>query len=101
MYYLSIVCARRAIHITNPYFVPDAAAIETLVEAKKRGVDVKIMVSGESNVCFYDAVLVGELEQTFLADARLCARVDLGKWQRRGLWAKSQEFAASFLQEQV
>jgi cardiolipin synthase len=49
MYYLSIVCARRRIWIANPYFVPDATAIDTLIEAKRRGVDVKIMVSGMNN----------------------------------------------------
>jgi cardiolipin synthase len=46
LYFLSIVSARRSIAIANPYFVPDQAAIDTLVEAKKRGVDVKVMVSG-------------------------------------------------------
>jgi cardiolipin synthase len=49
MYYLSIICARRTIWLANPYFVPDAAAIDTLIEAKRRGVDVKIMVSGMNN----------------------------------------------------
>jgi len=49
MYYLSIVCARESIHIANPYFVPDPVAIETLIEAKQRGVDVRIMVSGKRN----------------------------------------------------
>lgn len=49
LYYLSIVCARQKIYIENPYFVPNEAAIETLVEAKKRGVDVKIIVSAEHN----------------------------------------------------
>lgn len=49
MYYLSIVCARRSIYIANPYFVPDPVAIETLIEAKQRGVDVRIMVSGIPN----------------------------------------------------
>jgi cardiolipin synthase len=49
MYYLSIVCARRRIWLANPYFVPDAPAIDTLIEAKRRGVDVKIMVSGMNN----------------------------------------------------
>jgi cardiolipin synthase A/B len=49
MYYLSIVCARRAIYIANPYFVPDPVAIDTLVEARQRGVDVRIMVSGIRN----------------------------------------------------
>ncbi|HWQ36650.1 MAG TPA: cardiolipin synthase [Blastocatellia bacterium] len=49
MYYLSIVCARRSIFIANPYFVPDENAIRILVAARKRGVDVKIMVSGRYN----------------------------------------------------
>ena len=49
MYYLSIVCARKSIYIANPYFVPDPVAIETLIEAKQRGVDVRIMVSGIRN----------------------------------------------------
>ncbi len=49
MYYLSIICARRSIYIGNPYFVPDEAALDALVDAKKRGVDVRVMVSGIHN----------------------------------------------------
>ena len=49
MYYLSIVCARESIYIANPYFVPDPVAIETLIAARQRGVDVRIMVSGIRN----------------------------------------------------
>jgi cardiolipin synthase len=49
MHYLPIVCARHSIYIANPYFIPDQTAIDTLVEAKKRGVDVRIMVSGTHN----------------------------------------------------
>jgi cardiolipin synthase len=49
LYYLSIVCARHSIFITNPYFVPDPVAIDTLVEAKERGVDVRIIVAGSHN----------------------------------------------------
>lgn len=49
MYYLSIVCARKSILIANPYFVPDPTALDTLIEAKKRGVDVRIMVAGDAN----------------------------------------------------
>jgi cardiolipin synthase len=48
-YYLSIVCARRSIYIANPYFVPDEVAAETLIDARRRGVDVKVMVSGIRN----------------------------------------------------
>lgn len=49
MYYLSIVCARRTILIANPYFIPDRAAIEILIDARRRGVEVKIMVTGIHN----------------------------------------------------
>jgi cardiolipin synthase len=49
MHYLPIVCARRSIYIANPYFVPDQAAIDTLVEAKRRGVDVRIMIAAKHN----------------------------------------------------
>jgi len=49
MYYLSIVAARKSIDIANPYFVPDEVAIEMLLDAKKRGVRVRIMVSGRHN----------------------------------------------------
>ena len=49
MHYLPIVCARRSIYIANPYFIPDQAAIDTLLDARHRGVDVRIMVSGEHN----------------------------------------------------
>jgi cardiolipin synthase len=163
MYYLSIICARRTIWLANPYFVPDPPAIDTLIEAKQRGVDVKVMVSGmnndswlsrqnsirlygrllqagveifeyhhtmlhhktmmvdgvwatvgttnfdnrsfahneESNVCFYDRALVERMEATFRADLKACTPVNLGAWQRRGAWARGQEFVAAFLQEQV
>jgi cardiolipin synthase len=49
MYYLSIICARRSLYIANPYFVPDEAAIDALIESKRRGVDVRIMVAGVHN----------------------------------------------------
>jgi cardiolipin synthase len=49
MYYLSIVCARKSIFIANPYFIPDQTALDILIDAKRRGVDVKIMVTGRCN----------------------------------------------------
>jgi cardiolipin synthase len=163
MYYLSIVCARQSIYIANPYFVPDPVAIETLIEAKQRGVDVRIMVSGirndnwlarhnsvrlfgrllaagieiqefnrtmlhhktmvvdgrwvtlgtanfdnrsfahneESNVCFFDRTLAGQLHAIFLDDLHGCERVVLERWRRRGAWARIQEIVAAFLQEQA
>ena len=49
MYYLAIVCARKSVLIANPYFIPDNAAIDILVDARRRGVDVKVMVAGVHN----------------------------------------------------
>lgn len=49
MYYLSIVCARKSIFIANPYFVPDEHATRILIAARRRGVDVRIMVAGLHN----------------------------------------------------
>ena len=49
MYYLSIISARKTIYIANPYFIPDDSATEILVDASRRGVDVKIMVAGKHN----------------------------------------------------
>src|SRR6185295_5522802 len=163
MYYLSIVCARESIYIANPYFVPDPVAIETLIEAKRRGVDVRVMVSGirndnwlarhnsvrlygrlleagveiqefkrtmlhhkimvvdgrwvtvgttnfdnrsfahneESNVNVFDRGVAAELRASYLDDLGGCERLTLQRWANRGLWARAQEFVASFLQEQA
>jgi cardiolipin synthase len=46
MYFLAIVCARKSIFIANPYFVPNQVATETFIEARRRGVDIRIMVTG-------------------------------------------------------
>ena len=48
-YYLSIAAARRTIDIANPYFIPDQGAIDLLVAARKRGVEIRIMVAGIHN----------------------------------------------------
>jgi len=49
MYYFALSCAQRSILIANPYFVPDPVAIETLVRARRRGVEVHIVVAGKRN----------------------------------------------------
>ncbi|PYQ60797.1 MAG: hypothetical protein DMF53_16370 [Acidobacteria bacterium] len=45
-YLVAIQSAERSIHIQNAYFVPDEQIREALIQAAKRGVDVKIMVPG-------------------------------------------------------
>jgi cardiolipin synthase len=49
LYYHSILSARKSILIANPYFIPSDEAIEMLVNARRRGVEVKIIVPGENN----------------------------------------------------
>ena len=48
LYLMAIRSARKSIHIQNAYFVPDAQIREALVQAARRGVDVRIMVPGRT-----------------------------------------------------
>ena len=47
LYYVAIKSAAKSIHIQNAYFVPDKQVRDALVDAVKRGVEVKVMVPGE------------------------------------------------------
>ena len=44
LYYLAITAAKHELLIQNPYFLPDNDALDALIAAKKRGVDVRIML---------------------------------------------------------
>jgi len=46
LYYVAIQSARKSIHIQNAYFVPSRQIREALIQAARRGVDVRIMVPG-------------------------------------------------------
>jgi cardiolipin synthase len=46
LYYVAIKSAAKSIYIQNAYFLPDRQVREALVEAVKRGVEVKVMVPG-------------------------------------------------------
>jgi cardiolipin synthase len=46
-YITAIKAARRKVWIENAYFVPDQDILDALVEAVKRGVDVRLVVPGE------------------------------------------------------
>ena len=46
LYLLTIASAEQSILIGNPYFVPDDLALDTLVEAAKRGVRIEIVTVG-------------------------------------------------------
>jgi cardiolipin synthase len=46
MFLLAMASARRSIYITNPYFVPDEKMVETLIQARRRGVRVVLLLPG-------------------------------------------------------
>jgi cardiolipin synthase A/B len=46
MYLLSIASARKRLLIANSYFVPDDLSVKTIADARKRGVDVELIVPG-------------------------------------------------------
>jgi cardiolipin synthase len=47
---LAMQQAQTSIHITNAYFAPDVQMLEALKDAARRGVDVKIIFPGKSDV---------------------------------------------------
>jgi cardiolipin synthase len=44
---LSIAGARKTLYVTNAYFAPDETFVGLLVEAARRGVDVRLLVGGQ------------------------------------------------------
>jgi cardiolipin synthase len=46
LFYAAIAGAQERLWITTAYFTPDAAFLDLLCDAPKRGVDVKILVNG-------------------------------------------------------
>jgi cardiolipin synthase len=51
-YLFAIASARRTIDIAHAYFVPDDLAVEMLVEARRRGVRVRVIVPKNSDSAF-------------------------------------------------
>jgi cardiolipin synthase len=49
MYVSAIVFAKKTIHLTTAYFVPDEQALKSLIGAASRGVDVKIILPKRSD----------------------------------------------------
>jgi cardiolipin synthase len=46
LFLLAIASAKQSIQIGNPYFVPDDLAIDTLIAARKRGVEIELVLMG-------------------------------------------------------
>jgi cardiolipin synthase len=49
-YYSAIATAKKSIHITNAYFIPNRNIHHALVKAAERGVDVRLILPGKSDV---------------------------------------------------
>ena len=49
MYVVAITFAENSLHMTNAYFAPDPQIIKALIDAAKRGVDVKIILPGTTD----------------------------------------------------
>jgi cardiolipin synthase len=84
MYYLSIISARETIYIANPYFIPSDSAVQILVEAKRRGVDVKIMVAG-----IYNDMRISRYASIHLYGKLLEAGIEIYEYDRTMLHHKT------------
>jgi cardiolipin synthase len=47
LYLLAISAAKESIYIGTPYFVPDDFLLQTLLKARKRGVEIEILTTGD------------------------------------------------------
>lgn len=91
---LAIGEAKKSIHMTAAYFVPDRQIVEGLVAAAKRGVDVQLVLPGVSDhsfikhagESFYDELLEGGVRIHQLQVAVLHAKTTVidGMWSSIG-----------------
>jgi cardiolipin synthase len=91
---LAIQEAKTSVHITSAYFVPDQQFIAALVQAAKRGVDVRLVLPGVSDHglvmhagrAFYDELLSGGVRIFQLQVAVLHAKSAVidGTWSTVG-----------------
>ena len=49
LYVSAITFSERSLHVTNAYFVPDAETVKALRDAAGRGVDVKLLLPGNTD----------------------------------------------------
>ena len=82
-YLFHIYKATERVWIANSYFVPDGVVLRALVRAARRGVDVRVLVPGRSDV------LVVQLASRAIYDKLLAAGVRLFEWQGNVLHSKT------------
>lgn len=74
--------AKTRIWIANAYFAPHHSIASALIKAKNKGIDVRILVSGNSDIFFFPS-----LSRSFYADL-LNAGVELYEWHNSVLHSK-------------
>ncbi len=81
---LSIAGARKSMYITNAYFVPDDSFVQLIIDAARRGVDVRLLVAGPRT----DIALTRRAGRKRYA-ALLAAGVRIYEWAPTTLHAKT------------
>ncbi|MEJ2588330.1 MAG: phospholipase D-like domain-containing protein, partial [Deltaproteobacteria bacterium] len=94
MYLSAVRFSERSVHLTNAYFVPDEDMMNALVDAAKRDVDVKIVLSGATDSAlvfvaarsFYTRLLEAGVKLYERRDAILHAKTGVidGLWSTVG-----------------
>lgn len=81
---LSIAGARQRLYITNAYFAPDKNFVALLIDAARRGVDVRLLVGGRTT-----DVRVSRRAAHGRYDALLAAGVRIWEYERTTLHSKT------------
>ena len=84
LFALSIAAARRSLYLTNAYFAPDENFVGLLVDAARRGVDVRVLTGGPRT-----DVPVVRLAGRASYEVLLDAGVRIYEWQPTTLHAKT------------
>jgi cardiolipin synthase len=107
MYVSAVISAERTIHLTASYFVPDSQMVDALVDAARRGVDVKIILPKTSDSTlalyaghyYYDELLESGVKLYERRDTVLHAKTAVidGVWSTVGstnldFWSFSENF---------
>ena len=58
-------------------------------------------LNDESNISVYDRRMAEQLEQIFMDDLKLCDRITLEQWRRRGLPNRVLGVASLFFKDQI
>ena len=85
-YLAGIRHAKRRIDITNPYFLPGPILLAALLKARKRGVEVRILIPGPTDVWVVSMAMGSIIGRLLEGEARIYAL------QNRVLHAKSAVF---------